>query len=97
MPLIKSETLNRLVHAAQDALAILTVELSDPSGYGRIVRDAAGQVVRIVEQKDSTAAERSIREINTGIMAMPTSRLGEWLGRLSNNNAQKEYYLTRCV
>ena len=97
VPLIKSETLNRLVHAAHDALAILTVELSDPSGYGRIVRDDAGQVVRIVEQKDSTAAERSIREINTGIMAMPTSRLDEWLGRLSNNNAQQEYYLTDIV
>lgn len=97
VPLIQPETLNRLVHAAQDALAILTVELSDPSGYGRIVRDDAGQVVRIVEQKDSTAAERSIREINTGIMAMPTSRLDEWLGRLSNNNAQQEYYLTDIV
>lgn len=97
VPLIQSETLNRLVHAAHDALAILTVELSDPSGYGRIVRDDAGQVVRIVEQKDSTAAERSIREINTGIMAMPTSRLDEWLGRLSNNNAQQEYYLTDIV
>lgn len=97
VPLIQAETLNRLVHAAQDTLAILTVELSDPSGYGRIVRDDAGQVVRIVEQKDSTAAERSVREINTGIMAMPTSRLGEWLGRLSNNNAQQEYYLTDIV
>ena len=97
VPLIQSETLNRLVHAAHDALAILTVELSDPDGYGRIVRDDAGQVVRIVEQKDSTAAERSIREINTGIMAMPTSRLDEWLGRLSNNNAQQEYYLTDIV
>ena len=75
VPLIQSETLNRLVHAAHDALAILTVELSDPDGYGRIVRDDAGQVVRIVEQKDSTAAERSIREINTGIMAMPTAQL----------------------
>ena len=97
VPLIHSERGNGLVHAAHDALAILTVELSDPDGYGRIVRDDAGQVVRIVEQKDSTAAERSIREINTGIMAMPTSRLDEWLGRLSNNNAQQEYYLTDIV
>ena len=97
VPLIQPETLQRLVHAAQDALAILTVELADPSGYGRIVRSDAGQVVRIVEQKDSTPEERLIREINTGIMAMPTARLGEWLGRLSNNNAQKEYYLTDIV
>ena len=97
VPLIQAETLNRLLQAAQDALAILTVELADPSGYGRIVRNAKGEVVRIVEQKDSTPEERAIREINTGIMAMPTARLGEWLGRLSNNNAQQEYYLTDIV
>jgi bifunctional UDP-N-acetylglucosamine pyrophosphorylase/glucosamine-1-phosphate N-acetyltransferase len=97
VPLIRSETLERLLHAAQDALAILTVELSDPGGYGRIVRNDTGQVIRIVEQKDSTPEERSIREINTGIMAMPSARLGEWLARLSNNNAQKEYYLTDIV
>jgi bifunctional UDP-N-acetylglucosamine pyrophosphorylase/glucosamine-1-phosphate N-acetyltransferase len=97
VPLIETGTLKKLLHAAQDALAILTVELDDPGGYGRIVRNSAGQVVRIVEEKDSTAEERRIREINTGIMAMPTARLGEWLARLSNNNAQKEYYLTDIV
>ena len=97
VPLIQAETLKRLLHVAQDSLAILTVELADPDGYGRIVRNGAGQVVRIVEQKDSTADELNIREINTGIMAMPTARLGEWLGRLSNSNAQKEYYLTDIV
>ena len=97
VPLIRSETLERLVQVAQDALAILTVELSDASGYGRIVRNDAGQVIRIVEQKDSTPEERSIREINTGIMAMPSARLGEWLARLSNDNAQKECYLTDIV
>ena len=97
VPLIQAETLKRLAHAAHDALAILTVELADPAGYGRIVRDAAGDVERIVEQKDATAEECRIREINTGLMAMPTARLGEWLGRLSNDNAQKEYYLTDIV
>ena len=97
VPLIRTETLKTLVQAAHGALAILTVELADPTGYGRIVRNEAGQVVRIVEQKDASAEERNIREINTGIMAMPTACLGEWLSRLSNNNAQKEYYLTDIV
>ena len=97
VPLIRTETLKTLVQAAHGALAILTVELADPTGYGRIVRNESGQVVRIVEQKDANAEERRIHEINTGIMAMPTARLGEWLGRLSNDNAQKEYYLTDIV
>ncbi len=97
VPLTQVDTLKQLLHAAQDALAILTIELADPTGYGRIVRDSAGQVVRIVEQKDSTPEERKIREINTGIMAMPTARLREWLVDLSNDNAQNEYYLTDVV
>ena len=97
VPLIQVETLKKLLHAAQDALAILTVELADPSGYGRIVRNSDGLVVRIVEQKDSSAEQQQIREINTGIMAMPTAHLGEWLEGLSNDNAQKEYYLTDIV
>ncbi len=97
VPLIQADTLKRLVQAAEGGLAILTVEMADPHGYGRIVRNAAGQVVRIVEQKDASAEERCIREINTGIMAMPTARLGEWLSRLSSNNAQNEYYLTDIV
>ena len=97
VPLIQAETLKRLLQVAEDGLAILTVELDNPQGYGRIVRNAAGQVVRIVEQKDATAEERRIREINTGIMAMPTSHLDEWLGQLSSDNAQNEYYLTDVV
>ena len=97
VPLIQAETLKRLTHAAHGALAILTVELADPSGYGRIVRDSNGSVLRIVEQKDSTADELRIGEVNTGIMAMPSALLGQWLGRLSNDNAQREYYLTDIV
>ncbi|MEF8725087.1 MAG: bifunctional UDP-N-acetylglucosamine diphosphorylase/glucosamine-1-phosphate N-acetyltransferase GlmU [Candidatus Accumulibacter phosphatis] len=97
VPLIQAETLKKLAHAARGALAILTVELADPTGYGRIVHNAAGEVVRIVEQKDATPEERSIREVNTGIIALPTARLAEWLGRLSNDNAQQEYYLTDIV
>jgi bifunctional UDP-N-acetylglucosamine pyrophosphorylase/glucosamine-1-phosphate N-acetyltransferase len=97
VPLIQAQTLKTLLHAGKDALAILTIELADPSGYGRIVRDVAGNVTRIVEQKDASASQLAIREINTGIMALPTARLGEWLGALSNDNAQKEYYLTDIV
>ena len=97
VPLIQEETLRDLVQAAQEALAILTLELDDPRGYGRIVRAPEGPVLRIVEQKDATPDELRIREINTGIMAMPTSKLGEWISSLRNDNAQKEYYLTDIV
>jgi bifunctional UDP-N-acetylglucosamine pyrophosphorylase/glucosamine-1-phosphate N-acetyltransferase len=97
VPLTKASTLKRLLQAGKDGLAILTVELVDPAGYGRIVRDASGQVQRIVEEKDATPQEKAIREVNTGIMAIPSARLAEWLGKLSNNNAQGEYYLTDVV
>ncbi|HJV92655.1 MAG TPA: bifunctional UDP-N-acetylglucosamine diphosphorylase/glucosamine-1-phosphate N-acetyltransferase GlmU [Azonexus sp.] len=97
VPLTTAATLKRLLQAGRDGLAILTVDLADPSGYGRIVRDAAGNVQRIVEQKDATDQEKTIREINTGIMVMPTARLADWLGKLKNDNAQGEYYLTDVV
>ncbi len=97
VPLTTAATLKRLLQAGKDGLAILTVDLADPTGYGRIVRDDAGQVWRIVEQKDATEAEKAIREINTGIMVMPTARLADWMGRLKNDNAQGEYYLTDIV
>jgi bifunctional UDP-N-acetylglucosamine pyrophosphorylase/glucosamine-1-phosphate N-acetyltransferase len=97
VPLTTAATLKRLLQAGKDGLAILTVDLVDPSGYGRIVRDAGGKVQRIVEQKDATDEEKTIREINTGIMVMPTARLADWLGKLKNDNAQGEYYLTDVV
>ncbi len=98
VPLIEVETLRRLLRKVDDRhLALLTVELEDPTGYGRIVRDTAGAVTAIVEQKDATPAQRAIREGNTGILAVPGKRLGEWLGRLSNSNAQGEYYLTDVI
>lgn len=97
VPLIQATTLRRLLQAAGSGVGILTVDLVDPKGYGRIVRDAAGEVSCIVEEKDADAAQRAIREVNTGIMALPTARLGGWLSRLSNNNAQGEYYLTDLV
>lgn len=98
VPLIEAETLRRLLARAGDGqLALLTVELDDPSGYGRIVRDDAGVVQAIVEHKDATPEQRLIREGNTGILAVPGRRLGDWLGRLSNGNAQGEYYLTDVI
>ncbi len=97
VPLTRPATLQRLLDAAKDGLAVLTVELANPTGYGRIVRNAAGRMVRIVEQKDATPEEKAIREVNTGIMAIPTARLAGWLANLSNDNAQGEYYLTDVI
>ena len=96
VPLIRAATLKRLCAAAGAGMAVLTVELDDPQGYGRIVREA-GAIVRIVEQKDANPAEQAIREVNTGIMVAPTPKLKSWLARLSNDNAQREYYLTDIV
>jgi bifunctional UDP-N-acetylglucosamine pyrophosphorylase/glucosamine-1-phosphate N-acetyltransferase len=97
VPLTTARSLQRLLDIAnKNKLAILTVELDDPTGYGRIVREN-GNIVRIVEQKDANPAERSIREINTGIMVAPTARLKQWLTTLSNDNSQGEYYLTDIV
>jgi bifunctional UDP-N-acetylglucosamine pyrophosphorylase/glucosamine-1-phosphate N-acetyltransferase len=97
VPLARTATLRRLLEAAGDGLAITTAELDDPRGYGRVVRDGAGRVQRIVEEQDASAAERGIREINAGLMALPECRLGGWLGKLGNRNAQQEYYLTDVV
>ncbi|WP_426114103.1 bifunctional UDP-N-acetylglucosamine diphosphorylase/glucosamine-1-phosphate N-acetyltransferase GlmU [Massilia sp. PWRC2] len=97
VPLTSAASLRRLVVAAgNDKLGILTVEQANPFGLGRMVREN-GKIVRIVEEKDATAAERSICEINSGIMVAPTARLRDWLSSLSNNNAQGEYYLTDIV
>ena len=97
VPLTKPATLKRLLHAAGDGLGILTVNLNNPSGYGRIVRDAHGNVQRIVEEKDANQDEKSIQEVNTGIMVIPAERLAAWLGQLKNDNTQGEYYLTDIV
>jgi bifunctional UDP-N-acetylglucosamine pyrophosphorylase/glucosamine-1-phosphate N-acetyltransferase len=98
VPLVTAPTLTALVQQARDgALALLTAQLSDPTGYGRIVRDGANRVQRIVEQKDATAQELAIREINTGMLAVNAQQLRGWIARLKNNNAQGEYYLTDIV
>lgn len=98
VPLIEPDTLADLVKlAGSDQLALLTVHLTDPQGYGRIVRDPHGQIQRIVEQKDATNEERAITEINTGILAVSGRRLKAWLKQLDNRNAQGEYYLTDII
>ncbi len=97
VPLTSADSLQRLVQAAgSDKLGILTVEQANPFGLGRIVREN-GRIVRIVEEKDASDTERAIREINSGIMVIPTQHLKRWLTGLSNNNAQGEYYLTDIV
>ncbi|CAM8638550.1 GlmU N-acetylglucosamine-1-phosphate uridyltransferase (contains nucleotidyltransferase and I-patch acetyltransferase domains) [Comamonadaceae bacterium] len=98
VPLTQSDTLFHLIQASGgDKLALLTLEQSNPAGYGRIVRDASGAVQAIVEHKDANEAQRAITEIYSGIMAVPAARLKAWLARLDNRNAQQEYYLTDVV
>jgi bifunctional UDP-N-acetylglucosamine pyrophosphorylase/glucosamine-1-phosphate N-acetyltransferase len=97
VPLLGTETLSAMLAAEREELTLLTVELDCPDGYGRIVRNKRGEVTRIVEEKDASPAQRRIREVNTGIMALPNTRLASWLNGLSNENAQREYYLTDVV
>ena len=98
VPLTTGATLQRLIDAAGNAgYGLLTVTLDNPTGYGRIVRDASGAVTKIVEEKDADAATKAIQEVNTGIVVLPTAKLAGWLEALRNDNAQGEYYLTDLV
>lgn len=97
VPLIQMSTCQQVVNAAENALVLLTVNQTDPTGYGRILRSATGDVTGIVEHKDATELQRQISEVNTGIMAMPTRNLRTWLENLNCKNAQGEYYLTDVV
>jgi len=97
VPLIRAETLRALIEAKDSGLAMLSAELPDPSGYGRIVRDAQGRVTRIVEEKDASAEERALREVNVGFLVAQAARLTAWLASVKNRNAQQEYYLTDVV
>ena len=98
VPLTRSETMQQLVRsAAQGHLGLLTVHLQNPTGYGRIIRNQSDHVVAIVEQKDASQEQLKVTEVNTGIMAVPTGLLLEWLPKLSSNNAQGEYYLTDII
>ena len=98
VPLVRPQTLERLVTAgASGTLAFLTALLDDPGGYGRVLRDARGNVMRVVEHKDATAEERQVREINTGLMVLAAGPMRRYLGRVKNENLQREYYLTDVV
>ena len=98
VPLTRTQTLLELIHTGESTrLALLTAQLDDPTGYGRVVRDEQGNVQRIVEEKDANDAERSIDEINTGIVVGRSGDVRKWLSSLRNDNAQGEYYLTDII
>ena len=97
VPLLTVSTLRRLLEATPaDELSVLTIDMDEPTGYGRIIREG-NSVIGIVEQKDASEAQKAIREINTGVMVCPAERLRGWLDNLGNDNAQGEYYLTDII
>lgn len=96
-PLVRTATLQRLLEAGRGSVAVLTADVAEPRGYGRIVRGSDGSVQRIVEHQDASAAEQGIREINAGTFAVDAQRLAAWVTKITNRNAQKEYYLTDIV
>jgi bifunctional UDP-N-acetylglucosamine pyrophosphorylase/glucosamine-1-phosphate N-acetyltransferase len=98
VPLLKQSTVQRLLaNVGEESLALLTVTLDNPKGYGRIVRNDQGWVTKIVEEKDANEFEKQVREVNTGIMAVQGAQLKKWLSQLKNHNAQGEYYLTDII
>ena len=98
VPLLSKKTISAMrEECGMNDLVLLTVKLDNPRGYGRIVRDEFGRVTAIVEEKDATAEQKLIREVNTGIMVLPTAKLKNWLSALTNSNAQGEYYLTDVI
>ncbi|MCR4300293.1 MAG: bifunctional UDP-N-acetylglucosamine diphosphorylase/glucosamine-1-phosphate N-acetyltransferase GlmU [Sulfuricaulis sp.] len=97
VPLIRPQTLQELLSAAGNGIALLTAELDHPGPYGRILRNASGRVIRIVESKDASPEEAKVREVNTGFLAAPAGKLKKWLAGLKNHNAQGEYYLTDII
>lgn len=97
VPLVDVDACRAMLASADQQLVVQTFIKSDPTGYGRIVRNALDEVVGIVEHKDASETQRQIQEVNTGIMAMPNAQMKTWLGKITNQNAQKEYYLTDII
>jgi UDP-N-acetylglucosamine diphosphorylase/glucosamine-1-phosphate N-acetyltransferase len=97
VPLISLETLSLMLEQYENNVVMLTTNLSNPIGYGRIIRSIQGDIMQIVEEKDATASERSIKEVNTGFYILPNMHLSKWLGSLSTKNSQGEYYLTDVI
>ncbi|NOQ63722.1 MAG: UDP-N-acetylglucosamine diphosphorylase/glucosamine-1-phosphate N-acetyltransferase, partial [Methyloprofundus sp.] len=98
VPLLSKQSIDDLLlNVSSESMALLTVLLKDPTGYGRIVRDSANKVLKIVEQKDASIEEQQVKEVNTGILAVKGEQLKSWLGQLDNSNAQQEFYLTDII
>lgn len=98
VPLVTPESLQALLApVSADCMAVLTCNMQDPTGLGRILRDSSGAITAIVEEKDASAQQKTIKEINTGIMAFPVARLHQWLPRITPHNAQNEFYLTDVI
>lgn len=98
VPLILPETIHEMLGAvSESSMSLLTVTLDDPTGYGRILRNESGQVTAIIEQKDASTEQLKVREVNTGVLAVKTKQLKQWLPQIDNNNAQGEYYLTDLI
>jgi bifunctional UDP-N-acetylglucosamine pyrophosphorylase/glucosamine-1-phosphate N-acetyltransferase len=98
VPMILPETIHEMLGAVSESnMSLLTVTLDDPTGYGRILRNESGQVTAIIEQKDASTEQLKVREVNTGVLAVKTKQLKQWLPQIDNNNAQGEYYLTDLI
>ena len=98
VPLITPDTISQMLDAVDDkSIGLLTIQLSNPQGYGRIIRDADGKIEAIVEQKDANPEQLMVDEVNTGVMSLTSEQLAEWLPLIDNNNAQGEYYLTDLI